>query len=79
MIQKTLSQHLKEKFGQKVYKLSLDGGMTCPNRDGIVGERGCIFCSERGSGEFAEALCGNIAAQLEKAKKRVKSKVKDGK
>lgn len=79
MIQKTLSQHLKEKFGQKVYKLSLDGGMTCPNRDGTVGERGCIFCSERGSGEFAETLCGNIAAQLEKAKKRVESKVKNGK
>ena len=79
MIQKTISQHLKEKFGQKVYKLSLDGGMTCPNRDGTVGEKGCIFCSDRGSGEFAEAFCGNVAVQLEKAKKRVESKVKNGK
>lgn len=79
MIQKNLSEHLKEKFGCKVYKLSLDGGMTCPNRDGRVGDRGCIFCSDTGSGEFAEKPCGNIALQLENAKKRVAGKVKDGK
>ncbi len=79
MIQKRLSEHLKEKFGCKVYKLSLDGGMTCPNRDGSVGKRGCIFCSETGSGEFAERSCGDISAQLERAKLRVAKKVKDGK
>lgn len=79
MIQKTISEVLKERFGCKVYKLSLDGGMTCPNRDGSVGERGCIFCSDKGSGDFAEAPCGNIALQLENAKKRVESKVRGGK
>ncbi len=78
-INKTLSQHLKEKFACKVYKLSLDGGMTCPNRDGTVGSKGCIFCSDKGSGEFAENFCGDITAQLEKAKKRVESKNKGGK
>ncbi len=78
-INNTLSKHLKERFGCKVYKLSLDGGMTCPNRDGTVGNRGCIFCSEDGSGEFAEKCCGDIATQLENAKKRVESKNKDGK
>ncbi len=79
MIQKRLSEHLKENFGCKVYKLSLDGGMTCPNRDGSVGEKGCIFCSDTGSGEFAERSCGDIRAQLERAKSRVAKKVKDGK
>lgn len=78
-INNTLSKHLKEMFGCKVYKLSLDGGMTCPNRDGTVGSKGCIFCSEDGSGEFAEKCCGDIATQLENAKKRVESKNKGGK
>lgn len=76
---KTLNQHYKEKFGCKVYKLSLNGGFTCPNRDGTKGSEGCIFCSQKGSGEFAENDCGDIAIQLEKAKKRVESKNKDGK
>ena len=79
MIQKTLSEHLKEKFGEKVYKLSLDGGMTCPNRDGTLGTRGCIFCTEEGSGEFAEKPCGDIALQLERAKEKVSKKIKNGK
>lgn len=74
---KMLSQYYREKYGCKVYKLSLDGGFTCPNRDGTLGSRGCIFCS--GSGEFAERECGSIALQLEKAKERVLSKAKDGK
>ena len=51
---KTLNQHYQEKFGCKVYKLSLDGGFTCPNRDGTKGFGGCIFCSGAGSGDFAE-------------------------
>ena len=51
---KTANDYYKEKFGSKVYKLSIDGGFTCPNRDGTVGTGGCIFCSALGSGEFAE-------------------------
>lgn len=50
---KTLSQHYRETFGCKVYKLALDGGFTCPNRDGTLGTGGCIFCSGAGSGDFA--------------------------
>ena len=73
-----LSQHYRETFGCKVYKLSLDGGFTCPNRDGTVGVGGCIFCSAAGGGEFAEKGCESIEAQLEKAKARVQSKIKDG-
>ena len=74
---KMLSQYYREKFGCKVYKLSLDGGFTCPNRDGSLGTRGCIFCT--GSGEFAEGGPEPIGVQLERAKLRVNSKNKDGK
>ena len=59
----SLSQHYRRKFGCKVYKLSLDAGFTCPNRDGTLGTGGCIFCT--GSGEFAEAG-QDVAAQLER-------------
>ena len=76
---KMLNQHYREKFGCKVYKLSLDGGFTCPNRDGTLSTGGCIFCSASGGGSFAEKDCGSIEAQLEKAKIRVESKNKDGK
>ena len=76
---KMLSQHYREKFGCKVYKLSLDGGFTCPNRDGTLDSRGCIFCSAAGSGEFAEKCSMSLAEQLEKAKERVCAKTKDGK
>lgn len=79
MYYRDLNGYLKEKFGCKVYKLSLDGGLTCPNRDGTVGTKGCIFCSDTGSGEFAEKPCGNIAEQLARAKARVGSKNNDGK
>ena len=71
------NDYYKDKFGCKVYKLSIDGGFTCPNRDGTLGERGCIFCLG-GSGEFAEKG-SNISEQLEKAKRRVESKIKSGK
>ena len=75
---KTLSQHYREQFGCKVYKLAIDGGFTCPNRDGTIGYGGCIFCSGSGSGDFAER--GNsITAQLERAKSRVAFKNKGGK
>ena len=74
---KMLSQYYRERYGCKVYKLSLDGGFTCPNRDGTLGSRGCIFCS--GSGEFAETCKTTIQDQLEQAKTRVRDKNKDGK
>ena len=74
---KMLSQYYREKFGCKVYKLSLDGGFSCPNRDGSIGTGGCIFCT--GSAEFAEGGPDSIAAQLERAKLRVNRKNKDGK
>lgn len=76
---KMLSDHYREKFGCKVYKLSLDGGFTCPNRDGTCGDRGCIFCAGDGSGAFAEKGCGSIRRQLERAMERVKDKNKNGK
>ncbi len=75
---KTANDYYKEKYGCKVYKLSLDGGFTCPNRDGTVGTGGCIFCSALGGGEFAESGT-NVTEQLEHAKKRVEAKIKDGK
>lgn len=76
---KMLSDHYREKFGCKVYKLSLDGGFTCPNRDGTCGTKGCIFCAGDGSGAFAEKDCGDIRQQLEMAKRRVEAKNKNGK
>ena len=75
---RTSNDYYKEKYGCKVYKLSLDGGFTCPNRDGSVATGGCIFCSALGGGEFAEHGA-DIAEQLEKAKKRVEAKIKNGK
>ena len=75
---KTANDYYKEKFGGKVYKLSIDAGFTCPNRDGTKGTNGCIFCSEFGSGEFA-ARGITIADQLAKAKERVAAKTKDNK
>ena len=78
MSYRTYSHHCKEKFGCKVYKLSIDAGFTCPNRDGTCGVGGCIFCSGRGSGDFAEGG-GSVTAQLERAKSRVAAKNKGGK
>lgn len=69
----SLDCYLKETFGQKLYKLSLSGGMTCPNRDGKLSTQGCIFCSEGGSGDFA-APCTDISIQIEYAKTLVKDK-----
>jgi hypothetical protein len=76
---KTLTEYCVEQFGGKAYKLSLDGGMTCPNRDGTLDTRGCIFCSAGGSGDFAAPASPDIRAQLEEAKKRVTSKYHGGK
>ncbi len=70
----SLNEYLKKTFGEKVYKLSLDGGMTCPNRDGTLDTRGCIFCSAGGSGEFAARRGLSVTEQLEQAKRRVRGK-----
>ncbi len=75
---RSLNDEMKEKFGQKVYKLALEGGFTCPNRDGTLGTRGCIFCLG-GSGDFAEKLCPSVTEQIEKAKSRVAHKNPSGK
>lgn len=75
----SFNKYLKDKFGQKVYKISLDGGFTCPNRDGKTGTRGCIFCSKGGSGDFAESREMSITEQIENGKKKVEKKIKSGK
>lgn len=75
----SFNKYLKDKFGQKVYKISLDGGFTCPNRDGKAGTRGCIFCSKGGSGDFAECREMSITEQIESGKKKVEKKIKSGK
>ena len=75
---KTASQYYRERFGCRVYKLSLDGGFTCPNRDGKLGYGGCTFCSASGGGDFAESGT-DIVSQLERAKGRVAFKNKNGK
>ena len=75
----SVSDYYRKKYGCKVYKLSLKGADTCPNRDGTVGVGGCIFCSQSASGEFAEEKIGTVSEQLERAKKRVAKKIKEGK
>jgi len=74
----SFNEYLKNTFGQKVYKISLNAGFTCPNRDGTVGTKGCIFCSKGGSGDFAESSVLSITEQIEKGKKRVEKKIKNG-
>lgn len=74
---RSLSTYWKEKFGGKVYKLSLQSGCTCPNRDGSIGRGGCIFCSEGGSGDFA-AHYAPIQEQITEARKRVDHKFPKG-
>ena len=75
---RTLNEHYREKFGCKVYKLSIDAGFTCPNRDGTLSTGGCIFCSAYGGGDFAEHGT-DLTDQLQRAKARVTAKNKDGK
>lgn len=75
----TLNEYMKNTFGCKVYKLALHSGATCPNRDGTLGFGGCIFCSEDGSGDFAEKCKTSITDQIENAKQRVTKKARDGK
>ena len=70
-----LNTYLKERFGKKVYKLSLDAGFTCPNRDGTIDTRGCSFCSAGGSGEFAASRRLSVTEQIEEAKGRIRGKL----
>lgn len=75
----SLNQYLKDTFGEKVYKLALDAGFTCPNRDGTLGTGGCIFCSGAGSGDFAECRNLSVTEQIARGKKRLEKKIKSGK
>ncbi len=75
----SLNNYLRDTFGCKVYKISLDAGFTCPNRDGTLDTRGCIFCSAGGSGDFAQSSRFSITQQIEKGKELVSSKIKSGK
>ena len=70
----SLDWELKHTFDEKIYKITLTGGMTCPNRDGRVGTGGCIFCSASGSGDFAGSASDSVATQLEKGKKALQDK-----
>lgn len=76
---RSLNQHLKERFGTKVYKIALSSGCTCPNRDGTVGVGGCIFCADTGSGDFAQSATLSIKEQIKLAKEKIASKNKGGK
>lgn len=77
----SLNEYLKNKYNHKIYKLALNGGMSCPNRDGLIDTRGCIFCSAGGSGEFAGGKCGqvlDINQQIEYAKTLIANKYNAG-
>lgn len=70
----SLDYMLRQRFGEKVYKITLNGGMTCPNRDGKIGERGCIFCSAGGSGDFAASASLSISEQIRQQIQMVSAK-----
>ena len=72
---RTLNAWCREHYGEKLYKIALDAGFTCPNRDGTLGERGCIFCSEGGSGDFAAPRLDTVSRQIEEARKRLDAKL----
>ena len=75
----SLNYFLRNKFGEKVFKISLDGGFSCPNRDGTISRGGCVFCSEKGSGDFAGNRCISIHKQFEDIKIMMNKKWKNGK
>ena len=75
---RTVGEELKAQYGSKVYKIALNSGCTCPNRDGTIGTRGCIFCSGTGSGEFAEDAGLTVTEQIERGKRQVAAKMPDG-
>ena len=70
----SLNEFLRNRHGEKILKLSIDGGFTCPNRDGKISSKGCLFCSERGSGDFTFYKEGNITLQLQEASKLLENK-----
>ncbi len=71
----TANDYYRSRFGGKVYRISLNGGMTCPNRDGTIDTRGCIFCSRGGSGDFAPSAALSVTEQLAEAKQKVVAKL----
>ena len=75
----SLNESMRARFGGKVYKIALDGGFTCPVREGTLDTRGCIFCSAGGSGEFAGSRALSITEQIEQGKMRVEKKIRNGK
>ena len=75
----SLNQYLQDTFGCKVYKIAVNAGFTCPNRDGMLDTAGCIFCSAGGSGDFAESPELSITEQIDAGKNRVADKIKTGK
>ncbi|MDF9496721.1 TIGR01212 family radical SAM protein, partial [Bacillus cereus] len=75
----TWNYHLKNKFGQKIFKVALDGGFDCPNRDGTVTHGGCTFCSAAGSGDFAGNRADSIAVQFKEIKEKMHEKWHEGK
>ena len=70
----TFNEHLRGRFGGKIFKVSLDAGFTCPNRDGTLGRGGCVYCSARGSGDFAGDQRASIPEQFIEVKERMKKK-----
>lgn len=77
----SLNEYLKKEYGHKLYKLALNGGMSCPNRDGLIDTRGCIFCSAGGSGEFAGGKSGlsfSVDEQISRAKELISGKYDGG-
>ena len=74
---RSVNGYVRSRFGKKLYKLALDAGMTCPNRDGTLGTRGCIFCAEEGSGEFSAKYRQDMAEQIAEARERVSRKAGD--
>lgn len=73
-----VNKYFRDRFGSKIYKIAINGGMTCPNRDGKISTGGCIFCSEGGSGDFAPARNLSITEQIETSINLISSKIKDG-
>ncbi|MCQ2524620.1 MAG: TIGR01212 family radical SAM protein [Lachnospiraceae bacterium] len=71
----SINSYLKKEYGMKIYKVSLDGGFSCPNRDGKIGLGGCIFCSSGGSGDFASNRELSISKQIEEGKKKICAKL----
>jgi radical SAM protein (TIGR01212 family) len=75
----TWNYHLKQQFGEKIFKVPLDGGFDCPNRDGNVAYGGCTFCSERGSGDFAGDRRDDLVTQFHAIKEKLHKKWRSGK